>query len=79
MEVDHGFFLELYTCDKVPLKKHETHDGFSLNVEAWIGKLQHSFVSQWGIQLAFNDPTSLMVFLFWYVVVGTKLSPQPWS
>jgi len=29
VEGDHGFFLEWYTCGKVPTTKHETHDGFS--------------------------------------------------
>jgi len=77
VEGDHRFFLGWQTHDKVPIKKHETHDGFSLNLKTWVGKPQHWFVSQWRIHSTFNDPTSLMVFLFWYVVVGTKLSPQP--
>jgi hypothetical protein len=71
--------MEWWMLDKVPIDKHEIHDGFSLNLEAWVEKSQHWFVSQWGMHLAFNDPTSLMVFLFWYVVVGTKFSPWPWS
>jgi hypothetical protein len=31
---DHGFVLEWWTHGKVPIRKHETYDGFSYNLEA---------------------------------------------
>jgi hypothetical protein len=36
-EGDHEFFLEWQMHGKVPINKHETHDGFSYNLEAWVG------------------------------------------
>jgi hypothetical protein len=64
---------------KVPTKKHETYDAFLENLEAWVGKACHWFNSQWGMDLAFDNPKSLMALLSWYVIVETKPGPLPWS
>jgi hypothetical protein len=64
VEGDHEYFSEWYMCGRVPIRKHETLDVFLLNLEAWVGKPQHWYVSQRGLDLTFNDPTSLMALLF---------------
>jgi hypothetical protein len=46
-------------------------------LKAWIGKPQHWFISQWKLDLAFDDPISLMVLLSWYVVIKATLGPRP--
>ncbi len=69
--------LGMVDIGKVPTRKHETQDGFSYNLKAWIKKSWHWFVSQWIMDLAFDDPTSLMALLSWYVVIKTKLGIWP--